>query len=248
MRTSLRTLAILAALGLPALAQAGSCPAVEVLTDPAGDYDGDPLPPLPAGLPEQDLLGLSVASSGEGDEALLTFTLKTSGFTAPMPPPGAAWFASFENPEGSLYGVRMEADAMGAVTYFSYKVAPANGGQTDGRFTDAVKPAVSGEFDADGTITIVVKASSVGIAPDTGSALGPFNGAAIQSVPSLAAAVVDSMPAGLGRDGYFDTATCGKSASIGGKSSPTLLAGALPAGSLLVLALGGLAARRRRVR
>lgn len=239
MKYSIRT-ALIALLGaLSFSAQAQTCGPVEVLTDPAGDFDSD-LASLPAGLPDHDILGLSVSQAGTGEEATLTFSLKTAGFSAPVLPPNAAWFVSFENAEGNVYGVRMQSDPAGAPTYFSYKVAPSNGGQTDGRFTEAEKPAISGDYTADGTITITIKAASVGM--EGGGGLGPFNAASVQSVPEgLLALIVDPMPAGLGRDGYFDG--CDK-AMVADKSSAMVVTGALPAVSLFVLALAGLARRR----
>lgn len=220
--------------------------AADLLTDPSGDYDGLPLPAAaPAGLPEHDLLGLSLSQAGAGEDTTLTFTIKTAGFSGPALPPNAAWFASFENADGSIYGVRLQSDPTGAESYFSYRPGANNSGGVDGRFVEAgtEKPA-EGSFSADGTITITLKASAVGMEPGTG--LGPFNGGTVQSVPEgLVAAVVDGMPSGdLSRDGYFD----GCPAKAGaGKSSAILAAGALPAASLLILAVG-LLARRRRLR
>lgn len=218
--------------------------AVDLLTDPSGDYDGLPLPAAaPAGLPEHDLLGLSLAQSGSGEDTALTFTLKTAGFSGPALPPNAAWFASFENADGSIYGVRLQSDPTGTGSYFSYRPGANNAGGVDGRFVEAgtEKPA-EGSFTADGTITITIKASAVNMEPGTG--LGPFNGGTVQSVPQgLIAAVVDGMPAGdLSRDGFFD----GCAAKAGaGASSAILATGALPATSLLILAAGLLARRRR---
>lgn len=246
MSASIRSIALAALLGgfsTNALAQA--CASADLLTDPAGDYDGLPLPvsaPVAAGLPEHDLLGLSVAQTGTGEDATLTFTLTTAGFSAPALPPAAAWFTSFENADGVIYGVRMQSDGTGAATYFSYRGGENNDGGIDGRFVTAgtEKPALSGSFDPSGVITITIPASAVGMEP--GAGIGPFNGGTVQSTPvGLAAAVVDGMPSGdLARDGYFDGC-----AAKSGKSSAMLATGALPPLSILLLAAGLLARRRR---
>ncbi len=226
-------------------AVAQTCGPVELLTDEAGAWDGTvgALAGAGAGLPEQDLLGLTIAQSEANGEMLLTFRILTAGTGAALPP-NAAWFTSFETPDGVLYGVRLQTDPTGAESFFSYIPGAANGGQTDGRFiaTGSEKPAEAGsEFGADGVVTIIVKASNIGV-EGPGQTVGPFNAASLQSVPQgVLAFTVDEAPVGLGRDGFFDT-----QASCGGKSGSGLaLGGGLGFGLLLPLALLGL---RRLVR
>lgn len=219
-----------------------ACGPFELLTDPAGDWSGTVggLTGQGAGLPEQDLLGLTLAQSEANGETLLTFRILTDGSGAALPP-AAAWFSSFETPDGVVYGVRLQTGPTGAESYFSYVAAPNNAGGIDGRFVTAgsEKPAEAGEFGADGVISITVKASNIGIS-GAGQTLGPFNAATTQSTPvGVVAFTVDEAPAGLGRDGFFDI-----QASCGGKSGSGLaLGGGLGLGLLLPLML--LALRRR---
>ena len=241
-------LAAAAALALGATnAAAQACGPVELLADPAGDWSNpqSDLIGAGAGLPEQDLLGLTIAESQADGEALLTFRILTAGAPAAGVLPNAFWFASFETPEGVIYGVRLQTDSSGVASFFSYIADPAGTaatgqGPTDGRFVreGSEKPAQAGEFAADGAVTITVKAADIGIA--AGQTLGPFNAASVQggTVPGVVgfATTVDEAPDGLGRDGFYDLGSCG------GKSG-LLGAGGLTASLLLPLALVGL--RRR---
>ena len=201
-----------------------TCGPVELLTDPAGDWDGTigALAGAGAGLPEQDLLGLTISQSEANGEMLLTFKILTDG-TGTVLPPNAAWFSSFETPDGVIYGVRLQTDPTGARSFFSYIPSANNAGGIDGRFVGAgsEKPAEAGsEFGSDGAVTIIVKARNIGL-EGSGQTVGPFNAASLQSVPQgVIASTVDDAPAGLGRDGFFDT-----QASCGGKSGSGLLAG-----------------------
>lgn len=223
-----------------------ACGPMELLTDPAGDWDGTigSLYGGGVGLPEQDILGLTLSQSGSGGEALLTFRIQTAAAPA-APLPQAAWFSSFETPDGVIYGVRLQTDEAGVSSFFSYIVASNfDGTITDGRFVTegSEKPAeADSEFGADGVITIIVKAGNVGIT-EAGQTLGPFNAASLQSAivaGAGASSTMDEAPAGLGRDGFFDI-----QASCGGKSgSGLVLGGGLGFGLLLPLALLGL--RRR---
>lgn len=221
-----------------------ACGPVEILTDPAGDWSGTVggLAGVGVGLPEQDILGLTLAQSEANGETLLTFRLQMAAAPLVAPLPAAAWFSSFETPDGVVYGVRLQTNATGAQSFFSYVAGASNAGGIDGRFVTAgsEKPAEAGsEFGADGVITIIVKASNIGIT-GAGQTLGPFNVATTQSTPvGLVAFTVDEAPTGLGRDGFFDI-----QASCGGKSgSGLVLGGGLGLGLLLPLAL--LALRRR---
>jgi hypothetical protein len=228
----------LLAAALPAVSH-GACgaPAV-VLTDAQGDYSGDFID-NGAGLPEQDLLSLEVAELAGG---LLAFTLKVQPFAAPILPPNAVWYTSFETPEGGTYGIRLETDGTGSARMYSYEVGAAGlegDGPSDGRFveveTGAAEPG-SG-WSADGTITLIARPQAVGVYPPlAGQSLGPFNAAAIQGGDLVAvgfATPVDTMPDGLARDGFHDLSGCGAKALL--PSGSGLLVGALPAPTLLVL-------------
>jgi hypothetical protein len=237
------------------LAQESACaaPGVTLLTDPEGDWSGTV---GGVGTPEQDLLSLHLAQTPSGDgDLLLHFTIKVQPF-AFDPLPNAAWYSSFENPDATIFGVRMQTDGSGAATYYSYLAGPNNAGGIDGRFVTSGSE-VPGEpgsgHSLDGTITIVTKAQSIGIFPPyAGQLVGPFNAATIQAV-SLpngggAAFTMDEMPAGLSRDGFFVLQNPAQCKPDGHKAAAHSGSGVLFGGSLgLTLLLGlGLAALRRR--
>lgn len=223
------------------MAQESACaaPGLTVLTDAEGDWSGGNTSGV--GTAEMDLLSLQVAEAGEN----LHFRIKVAGIAAL--PPNGVWYTSFETAEGLKYGVRMASDDTGAVTYFSYLVAPGglnNDGASDGRFVEdgSEIPAISGSYDADGNIDIVVKAENVGAFP--GDTLGPFNAAYLQTADLVAvrfAGTFDQMPDSLGRDGFFELGTCDEGSKFLG-----IAVGALPAGSLALLGLLALAGLRRR--
>lgn len=231
----------LCGLSAGAAAQESACaaPGVTVLTDAEGDWSGGNTSGV--GTAEMDLISLQVAELGEN----LHFRIKVAGITTL--PPNGVWYTSFETAEGLKYGVRMASDDTGSPTYFSYLVAPGginNDGASDGRFVEdgSEIPAVSGTFDADGNIDIVVKAENVGAFP--GDTLGPFNAAYLQTGDLVAvrfAATIDQMPDSLGRDGFFELGGCDGSSKFLG-----MTVGALPAGSLALLGLLALAGLRRR--
>jgi hypothetical protein len=163
-------------------------------------------------------------------------------FTAPVLPPNAVWYTSFETPEGGKYGIRMETDGSGTARMYSYEVAAGGlegDGPGDGRFvegeTGAAEPG-SG-WEADGTITLIAKAEALGVYPPfAGQSLGPFNAATIQGGDLVAvsfATPVDTMPDGLSRDGFYDLSGCGAKALL--PSGSGLLLGALPAPAILFL-------------
>ncbi len=227
-----------------AAAAQSACGEVTLLEDPAGDWSGTVggLTGQGAGLPEQDLLGLTLAQSDANGEALLTFRILTAGAPLAAPLPNAAWFSSFETPDGVVYGVRLQTDPTGAESFFSYIGGANNAGGVDGRFVEAgsEKPAEAGsEFGADGAIKIIVKASNVGLT-EAGQTIGPFNAATVQSVPEgVLAFTVDEAPTGLGRDGFYDLqASCDSKSGSG-----LVLGGGMGFALLLPLALLGL--RRR---
>lgn len=230
-----------------------ACGPAELLTDDAGDWDGTfgALVGVGAGLPQQDVLGLTLEQSAAGGEILLTFRIVTAAGPVGVLPPNAAWFTSFETPDGVVYGVRLQTDPAGVGSYFSYVGGASNAGNVDGRFVEAdtEKPAEAGDYGADGVIAITVKAANVGIT-GPGQVLGPFNAASVQSVPlGVIAATVDEAPQGLGRDGFFDIqgGCAGKAAALAFGAGAMPLAALLPL-VIVALALPAGAARRRRFR
>lgn len=225
-----------------------TAPGLLLLEDPEGDWSGDfaEITGAPGvGLPEQDLLSLSLAQSDGADgEVLLTFTLKLASAPGPTLPPNAGWYSSFETPDGVIYGVRMQTNDSATPRLFSYIVAPSNGGQTDGRFIAAgsEKPAEAGSGISGDTITLIVKASRIGLS-EPGQTLGPFNAASTQQA-AVAGLRVDTAPDGDGRDGFYDVQPAGSCG--GGKSgSGLMLGGGLGFALLLPLALMGLRRARR---
>jgi hypothetical protein len=251
-KAALACVSALLLLLVPGLA-AAQCDSVTVLEDASGDYSGDFA--NGGGLPEQDLLALEIAELG-GD--LIQFNLKVQPFAAPALPPNAVWYVSFETPDGPKYGVRLETDDSGAERMYSYAVAAGgleDDGPSDGRFPEDAGqvPLEAGSGrSADGTITMIAKASSIGLSgARSGKTLGPFNSASIQGGNAVAvrfATPTDTMPDGLSRDGFYDFCG-GKTGSVygGASGSGVVVGGHLPLGTLAWLGLmAGLALARRR--
>lgn len=218
-------------------------PGITLLTDAEGD--GGPLGLVPVdGL---DLVSLSLAQPPQDDGVVrLVFTLKVGSLA--VLPPASAWFASFLTPNNAVFGVRMFTDNMQNVSFISYSVAEsATDGSTTGSLVDASRPAEpESNFNADGTITIVVKASDLGVR-GAGDTLKGFNGGTVLTVgdPNVGsfASQTDGMPDDLSRSGSF---TVGPNEQCAAKSSAASgqFGGALGLGLLLPLLVGAL--RRRR--
>jgi hypothetical protein len=160
----------------PVLPQQNICtpPGLTVLTDGTGDAIsiatvagqsvGVPGPPA------TDLTLLTVTQPYVPGGALsLMFQLRTAA--AGTLPPDSVWFVSFRNPAGVAYAVRMVTDATGTARFESYKVGAASDGSRRGDFVEGTpKPAAagSGYAPANGTITILVRGSDIGVtAPGT---------------------------------------------------------------------------------
>jgi hypothetical protein len=234
---ALLALALLAP-AAPALA-ADACPTTDtpILSDAAGDWSGDlaQIAGTPgAGTPEEDLLSLSLSQSTAADGgALIQFKLKVSAAPATLLP-NAGWFVSFDTPDEIIRGVRLQTDGQGTPTIFSYAASPSGlqgEGATDGRFIAAGSetPAEAGSgFDASGVLTIIVKASNIGV--ESGQTLGPFNAASMQGADLVAvglAETTDQMPDGLSRDGIYDICAgeekSGSGLTLGGGIAPLSL-------------------------
>lgn len=109
----------------------------------------------------------------DGKNDPLVFTLKVASLSTLTP--RTFYFASFANPAGVIYGVRMSVDVTGKVSFVSYKAGANNSGGVDGRFVDTSLPARSeSSYSADGTITIAINPADVGAA--AGQTLTGFNG------------------------------------------------------------------------
>jgi hypothetical protein len=222
-------------------------PGLTILTDNTGDVDGTGLFPVPVPLDHADLVSVQVAQPPQGDGVVrLVFTITVNGALPPVLPPYSGVYTSFKAPNGTFYGVRMFTDDTGSASYQSYSLGESNGGLSDGRFSDVIKPAESGSVDGN-VITITVKGLDIGIR-NPGDQLKQFNAGSLQSVAptgagELVAAVLDGAPDDLSRRGELTTipneqCTASKSAfeKYGG--------GAFSFALLSLLALAGL---RRRV-
>lgn len=153
----------------PPLPQQSVCtpPGITVLNDGTGDTVGVvtlyglPVGPTAPGVTDLTLLTVSQPYMPGGALSLL-FQLKTAaGGTLP---PSTSWFASFTNPSGVVYAVRMVTDATGTPRFESYKVAAASSGLRRGDFIEGTPTAVSGTYSpTTGLITISVPGSNVGV-------------------------------------------------------------------------------------
>jgi PKD repeat protein len=143
-------------------------PGVTVVEDSTGDSSDM--------QSNHDIVNCSVAYpfTSTSSPDLLTFTIKASSLTTPLTPQ-SFYYASFTvdgappTTAGSVHGVRMDVDQTGAATFKSYVATADNNGVYDGRFVASSQPAEAGSnFNADGTITIIVRPSRVGV-PATGT-------------------------------------------------------------------------------
>lgn len=191
-------------------------------------------------LPMLDVLSLEVAQPVQEDGVeRLVFTLKTGALTAL--PPQSAWFTSFEAPGGTVRGARMQTDITGAASFISFVAAEASaetGGGRNGTLVETSKPAeAESNFNADGTITIVIKATDLGLRK-AGDELTGFNGGSILTIGAEGVAsgslTTDGMPDGLTREGSF-VSTGNQPCTSSGKSGLEKFGGALGFGLLLPL-------------
>ena len=156
----------------PALPTENICvsPGLTVLSEGTGDAInvvtvlGQPVgAPAPAAA---DLTLLTVSEPYLAGGALnLTFQLKTAA-KGDVLPPDTTWFTSFRNAAGVVYAVRMITNATGTPRFESYKAAAGTNGARRGDFVEgAPKPALSGSgyAPATGLITVVVRASDIGV-------------------------------------------------------------------------------------
>ncbi|MFN2508628.1 MAG: PKD domain-containing protein [Chthoniobacterales bacterium] len=163
--------------------------------------------PGPAG-PGMNLQTMQLAQPfvpGANPEILLVFRLNTDPGTDPQPV-GSAWYISMQTPGGSVRGVRMawKGASPGEPTFESYIARPNSAGGIDGRFVDpaSLQPLEpSSSYDpANGIITLVVKASQLGL--EAGEIITGFNSAVTQTSDPLvigagATFTIDEMPNGL---------------------------------------------------
>jgi len=137
------------------------------------------------------------------DPDKLVFTIKVQSLAAPLTP-NSFYYTTFTidgaaPAAGAVHGVRMVVDSTGTTATFESYVADAGGaGSYDGRFVVAgsSKPALAGSnFTPDGTITIMVAPSDVGVTATDGThALTNWNGAVALTAGGLVTAIADAMP------------------------------------------------------
>ena len=149
-----------------------------------------------------DIVSTSVCTtSADPDKAY--FTIKVQSLSIPLTP-DSFYYTTFTIdgvPEaaGSVFGVRMVMDSTGTVpTFQAYTAGASNSGAVDGRFVAASVPAEAGSnFTPDGTITIIVKLSNIGVPVGTHK-LTNWNGAVALTAAGVATAIVDGMPSTTG--------------------------------------------------
>jgi len=141
------------------VAKDGTGDTVSVVTV-LGQSPGAPVPPA------ADLTLLTVGEPYlAGGQLSMTFQLKTASTDGTLPP-SSVWFTSFRNAANAAYAVRMVTDSTGVPRFESYKVKADSNGSYRGDFVDGTPvPALagSGYAPATGVITIVVRASDIGV-------------------------------------------------------------------------------------
>jgi hypothetical protein len=156
----------------PALPAENICvaPGLTLLKDGTGDTAtvvtvlGQPIgAPVPASA---DLTLLEVSEPYlAGGQLAMAFQIKTAGGSTTLPP-DTIWFTSFRNASNVAYAVRMVTDSTGIPRFEAYKVRADSNGNYRGDFVDGTAvPALSGSGYAPttGVITIIVRASDIGV-------------------------------------------------------------------------------------
>jgi hypothetical protein len=137
------------------------------------------------------------------DPDKLVFTIKVQSLATPLTP-NSFYYTTFTidgaaPAAGTVHGVMMTVDSTGMSATFQSYVADAGGaGSYDGRFVVAGsgKPALAGSnFTPDGTITIMVAPSDVGVPATNGThSLTNWNGAVAITANGVITAIADAMP------------------------------------------------------
>ena len=169
-------------------------PGVQLLTDPAGDLI------TPIGVttyPGYDLRSLSIAEPAALANKLV-FTVKVESLSTV--PPNTRWPVQFRvgtDPANVGRWVEMNSDATGAVT-FNYGTFDSTGGAYAAPNTTLGAADAESNFNADGTITIVISRSKLGNAA-VGAALQGF----LIRVRAANTITPDNMPNSLAPDGLY---------------------------------------------
>ncbi len=154
------------------------------------------------GQANHDIISTSVAYpfTSVSDPDRLYFTIKVGSLSTLTP--STFYYTTFTidgaaEAAGNVHGARMVVDAAGAATFESYIAGASNAGTVDGRFVASSIPAEAGSnYNANGAITIIVKRSDVGAAPN--QTLTNWNGAVAQTAGGVATAILDGMPSTTG--------------------------------------------------
>ncbi len=198
---------------LPPMESACDLPGRTILTDPSGDTSaalGIVQTPAPAG---SDLLAFHLAQPYQADGIpRLVFTINTDPNALGTEPPGWRAYVTMRRVVGSTTtynGVHMKFTT-GTPEFQSYTPSPNNSGGVDGRFVAAGSemPAEPGSNynAATGVITIIVKASDLGLA--VGDTINGFvSGTSQTSDPGglgvSVTSLYDQMPDSLGFAGSY---------------------------------------------
>ncbi len=178
-------------------------PGISTLTDPSGDTSatlvGLVSTPAPPG---SDLLSLQLAQPFQNDNVpRLVFTINTDPNLAGTGVPGSAWYVAIKIVNGATVtykGVHMAFTNPTTPVFESYTPSPNSGGGVDGRFVEPGSqiPAEAGSnYDGpNGKITIIVKASDLGLNP--GDTIAGFVSGVSQSS--------DPLNIGVGLTGLYD--------------------------------------------
>jgi hypothetical protein len=145
-------------------------PGLSVLKDGTGDtVSVITILGQPVGAPVPAAADLTLLTVGEpylaGGQLSMIFQLKTASTDGTLPP-DSTWFTSFRNAANVAYAVRMVTDSTGVPRFEAYKVKADSNGNYRGDFVDGTPtPALpgSGYAPATGVITIVVRASDIGV-------------------------------------------------------------------------------------
>jgi PKD repeat protein len=165
-------------------------PGVGILTDPSGDLV------VPIGVTSNagwDVRSLRIAEPLAFNPNKVVFTLKMESLATV--PPNTRWPVTFNAPNAINYTVRMtNVVTDGATTAPIFQVGP-----TAGPFV-AADPASN--FNADGTITMVVPTSAIG-SPTPGQTISGFLTRIAATVPVAGTITPDNMPDSLAPSGAY---------------------------------------------
>ena len=156
-----------------------------VLTDPTGDSTG--------GDPAKDVQSLSFSETRAIGLGKIAFVLKVASLATV--PANTTWPVQFATKDGADHWVKMETDALGAVTF-----AYGDGTGYASPIGTSTPADATSNYKADGTITIIVQRSAFGL--NAGDELSKFltrvsiRGGAVTLTP-------DNMPDSLARTGAY---------------------------------------------